>query len=191
MDQFNALVTHLRYERHGLDVSTRNSLLILPANYEVLIQYSYCTCINIQSEMVEILLSFPSGCCLNYGTSFLSNCIFRPFIYFIGIWSSLDTRTRDQVGVSYFCAIHINWRLEIRLVWKSAWNYTKVLFLLTRYLAVMISGLVVYGTWRLCRKFPRLTSITDQIWSDVSPETCEKTYPLSCCELVLVDTDIF
>jgi hypothetical protein len=33
--------------------------------------------------------------------------------------------------------------LEIRLVWRSAWNYTKLLFLLSRYIVVVLGYFVL------------------------------------------------
>jgi Family of unknown function (DUF6533) len=35
--------------------------------------------------------------------------------------------------------------LEVKLIWFSRWTYTKVLFLLVRYMAVITSALTIYG----------------------------------------------
>lgn len=38
-------------------------------------------------------------------------------------------------------------RLEVSLVWFSKWNYTKVLYLLTRYLPIVANLLIIYSEY--------------------------------------------
>ena len=35
---------------------------------------------------------------------------------------------------------------EVRAIWSTAWNYTKVMYVLTRYSAVVEAGIIIYRT---------------------------------------------
>jgi len=60
--------------------------------------------------------------------------------------------------------------LEIKLIWLSPWTYTKVLFLMIRYLAYIDGFLFIYN----------------QIFVDVSVESCRVTYPMALWVMVLL-----
>lgn len=59
----------------------------------------------------------------------------------------------------YLLTLH----LEIKYIWSSRWSYTKVLFLLNRYVAFVSTSVILY----------------DQVFLDVSAEVCKTTWPLS------------
>lgn len=55
----------------------------------------------------------------------------------------------DQICVSAFALLIYDYaltlHLEIKYIWISRWNYTKVLFLLTRYLTIVIIFILLYN----------------------------------------------
>jgi len=55
---------------------------------------------------------------------------------------------------------------EINLIWFSPWTYTKVLFLLVKYLTFADTFLLLYN----------------QIILNVSADTCRLTYPAALCK---------
>jgi len=72
----------------------------------------------------------------------------------------------------YLLTVH----LEIGFIWFSRWSYTKVLFLMIRYMAFVDMLFVLYN----------------QIYPDISAEKCEVTFPASAWlllfQLVLAET---
>lgn len=57
-----------------------------------------------------------------------------------------------------------------------------MLFLITRYTPFFQSLLFLYSTSRSLMFRPVLTNVLDQVWLDVSPETCYHTYLAATCK---------
>ena len=56
----------------------------------------------------------------------------------------LNERPVSAFAVFYYDFL-ITFHLEIQLVWRSAWSYTKILFLLSRYIVFVVGYFVLHG----------------------------------------------
>lgn len=121
-----ALLQYLNHQRHFVDVS--DPVVHLFA------RWMYCFSMlmvrtNYKLGFTVLTLHSSSGCRLSLRTC---STQLRRWIF-----AQLLVQAYD-----YALTVH----LEVNLVWRSAWSYTKVLFLLTRYLPVVYGVIIIHGT---------------------------------------------
>lgn len=117
-----ALLQHLRYQRLIVDVSDFSRCGTIP-----LILFSTC-----RVRLVISAASLIPNCASVASIAVLVN-IFR--------LSSLTTNWVLRQFYDFFLVVH----LEIELIWFSKWNYTKVMYLLTRYVPMSNAFFMLYS----------------------------------------------
>jgi hypothetical protein len=73
--------------------------------------------------------------------------------------------------------------LEVKLVWLSSWSYSKILFLLTRYVPMVTAWILLYSEFIRLHVLLLLSSHhSAQIFPNLSLYTCSMLWPASICK---------